>query len=123
MRTVKEWVGRTDNAMPPPTVRLRIFEHAGGICHLCECKIQVGQKWHASHIKSIWDGGENRESNIAPAHVKCHQAHTAKEKTEQAEANQRAMKHLGIKTRKGPPMPGSRDSKWKRTLDGRTVLR
>lgn len=100
MRSTKEWVGRNDNAMPPPTVRLRIFRTHNGTCHLCETKIQVGQKWDASHLKSIWDGGENRETNLAPAHRKCHRAHTAKEKTEQADANRKAMKHLGIKAKR-----------------------
>lgn len=123
MRTVKEWIGKTDDSMPSPTVRLRIFLTHNSICHLCETKIQVGQKWDASHLKSIWDGGENRETNLAPAHRKCHRDHTSKEKTEQADANRKAMKHLGIKPRKSPPMPGSKDSKWKRKMDGTVVLR
>lgn len=97
MRQVKEWKGRTDDAMPPPMVRLRIFENAGGICHLCETKIHAVQKWHASHLKSIWDGGENREKNIAPAHEKCHQRHTAQERSEQCAAKQKKAKHLGIR--------------------------
>lgn len=124
MRSTKEWIGKTDDSRPPPTVELRIWKTHGGRCHLCEQKIHGGREaWDASHIKSIWDGGENRESNYAPAHNKCHDEHTRREATERADANQRAIKHLGIKTRKGPPMPGSRDSKWKRKMDGTMVLR
>lgn len=98
MRSRPEWTGKTDDSMPSPTVRLRIFREHNGTCHLCGTKIQVGQKWDASHVKSIWDGGENKETNLAPAHKKCHRAHTAQENTEQADANRKAMKHLGIKT-------------------------
>lgn len=100
MRTIKEWIGKTDDSMPPPTVRLRIFRTHKGICHLCETKVHATQKWQASHLKSIWDGGPNVESNYAPAHEKCHRAHTSKEKTEQAAANRKAMKHLGIKPKR-----------------------
>jgi 5-methylcytosine-specific restriction protein A len=44
-RTVKEWFGKTDDAMPPPSVRLRIYQNAGGVCHISGRKIQVGGGW------------------------------------------------------------------------------
>lgn len=33
-RKVNEWIGKTDDTMPPPSVRLRIFEQHGGRCRL-----------------------------------------------------------------------------------------
>lgn len=102
MRAVTEWRGKNDGAMPPPTVRLRIFNTHGGVCHLCGLKINgFREAWDASHVKSIWDGGENRETNLAPAHKKCHRAHTDREATERADANRKAMKAMGIRKPSG----------------------
>ncbi len=41
-RKVKEWIGKTDDTMPPPSVRLRIFEKHGGRCRLTDKKILAG---------------------------------------------------------------------------------
>ncbi|WLT07795.1 HNH endonuclease signature motif containing protein [Bartonella apihabitans] len=61
-RKVKEWIGKTDDTMPPPSVRLRIFERDGGRCRLTGKKILAGDKWDLDHIIPLADGGENREA-------------------------------------------------------------
>lgn len=122
-RTTKEWIGRTDDAMPPPLVKLRIFEAHGGRCHLCERKIMTGDAWDADHVKPIWDGGENRESNMKPACIWCHRRKTAGEASQRAEGKRHRAKHSGIKAKPRNPMPGSRDSKWKKKLNGEVVER
>ncbi|RWF41621.1 MAG: HNH endonuclease, partial [Mesorhizobium sp.] len=33
-RSVKEWIGKTPDSVPPATVRARIFLRADGICHI-----------------------------------------------------------------------------------------
>lgn len=98
MRTasLKEWVGKTDDSRPPRHVRLRVFEGHGGICYLSKVKIQVGDKWELEHIVAICNGGENRESNMAPALVAPHKAKTKQDRATKAKNDSVRQKHLGI---------------------------
>lgn len=93
-RTVKEWIGKTDNHMPPATVRQRILERADFKCHICDGEIDK-PGWHADHVPPLKDGGENRESKIKPAHDKCHRRLTAQQATDRAPIERQKMKHSG----------------------------
>jgi len=95
-RSVKEWVGKTDNHMPPASVRQRILDREGGRCHICGGAID-GKGWHADHVPPLKDGGENRESMIRPAHDKCHRLLTAKQAVERAPIERKKLKHTGAK--------------------------
>jgi 5-methylcytosine-specific restriction endonuclease McrA len=75
------------------------------------------------HIIALRDGGENRETNF---HAICRAAHatkTAREAKDRARVNSLKAKHLGYERKASQPMPGSKASKWKRRMDGTTVLR
>ncbi len=119
VRTTAEWIGKTDDTPVPPHVRLRVFERFGGIC--CECTVKIrGRRWVCDHRKAIVNGGQNREGNLGPIHENCdREVKTPADVAEKKINNRVRSKHLGIKRRKGPPMPGSRDSKFKRKIDGR----
>lgn len=93
-RSVPEWIGKTDNHMPPATVRQRILEREKGICHICGGAIDK-PGWHADHVPPLKDGGENRESMIKPAHEKCHRKLTAEQAIERAPIERKKMKHSG----------------------------
>jgi 5-methylcytosine-specific restriction enzyme A len=56
--------------------RVRIFERAGGVCHLCGTRIQAGEAWDVSHPIPLGIGGDDDETNWEPAHRKCHRVHT-----------------------------------------------
>jgi 5-methylcytosine-specific restriction protein A len=107
-RTVKEWFGKTDDAMPPPSVRLRIYQNAGGVCHISGRKIQVGEEWDCDHVIPLADDGENRETNLRPAIKAFHRKKTSAENSARAVTRKSQMKHIGIKKAKRP-MQGSRD--------------
>ena len=77
--------------------RVRIFDAAAGLCHLCGQEITIGQKWEAEHCKPLWLGGADDESNMAPAHVHCHAVKSAGEKTIKAKGDSIRARHLGIK--------------------------
>lgn len=121
MRSVDEWIGATDDTPAPPRVRLRVFERHDGICHLSGRKIRPGEKWELEHIKALCNGGENRESNLAPALVAEHKTKTAADRRQKARTDRIRKRHLGIKKRSS--FACSRDSKWKKKLDGSVVLR
>ena len=121
MRTVEEWRGKTDDSMPPPRVRLRIFQRANGVCYLSGRKIRPGERWDLEHMTALCLGGENRETNLAPALVAPHKAKTAVDRRIKAKNDRVAKRHAGIKKRS--TFACSRDSKWKKKIDGTVVAR
>lgn len=121
-RSVPEWIGKTDDAKVPPRVRLRVFERDGGVCHLTGRKILPGDDWDLDHVVALVNGGEHRESNLAPALRIEHRKKTAEDVALKAKDRRVRQKHLGIKQTKAV-IPGSKASKWKRKLDGTTVRR
>jgi 5-methylcytosine-specific restriction endonuclease McrA len=105
-----------------PLRRARIFEAAGGVCHICRLRIAVGEPWEAEHIVALEISGDDSDANIAPAHVACHRAKTAEDAGRIAKARRVHAKHIGAYRAKAT-LPGSRASKWKRRVDGTVVRR
>ena len=121
-RAVEEWIGSSPDAAIPARVRLRVFEAHGGICALTGRKIMPGDQWDCDHKLALANGGEHRESNLQPALREAHRKKTAEDVKVKAKIDRVRKKHLGIKTTRSP-MPGSKASKWKRTIGGKCVLR
>lgn len=118
MRSVPEWIGKTDDTPIPPRVRLRVFDRFHGICHRSGRKIGAGEKWECDHVIALGNGGEHRESNLAP--ILAGFFHKLKTKEDVALKSKNAKvraKHLGIK-KKGRPMPGSKASGIKMKIGG-----
>ncbi|MEJ8476441.1 HNH endonuclease [Roseibium algae] len=122
-RSLPEWIGKTPDSQPPDRVRDRIFIRAGGICHISGIKIRPGMKWQAEHIKPLSMGGENRESNLAPALTEAHKVKTKEEAAARSKADRIRRKMNGTERRKTSPMPGSKSSKFKRRMNGEVVRR
>ena len=116
-RSVPEGIGKTDDTPAPPRVRLRVFEAHGGVCHLTGRKIAPGDKWELDHIVALVNGGENRESNLAPALSSAHKEKTRQDVATKAKDRRVRSKHLGIAAKKST-LPGGRDSEWKRKIGG-----
>lgn len=117
-REVPEWIGKTDDTPVPPRVRLRIFETHGERCYLSGRKIMPGDKWETEHKIAIINGGQNRESNLGPALSAPHKIKTRADVAEKSKIARIRAKHLGIATRKGRPMDGTRASGLKKRMDG-----
>jgi len=120
-REVPEWIGATPDAKIPPRVRLRVFERHNGVCHLSGRLIRAGEHWEIDHVVALILGGEHRERNLAPALVDKHREKTVQDVAEKAKVNRKRKAHLGIK--KPSRFPGSRDSGWKKKIDGTVVRR
>lgn len=97
-REVPEWRGKTPDTPAPPRVRLRVFERYKGICYLSGRKILAGDKWEIEHPQALINGGENRESNMAPALVEPHKRKTAEDVKQKSKDFRVRKKHLGITT-------------------------
>jgi len=79
------------------------------------------EAWDVDHMVALCNGGEHRESNLAPALREKHREKTAADVAEKSIVARKRAKHLGIK--KPSRFPGSRDSGWKKRMDGSVVRR
>jgi len=79
--------------------RTGVFDRADGVCCLCKLPIQAarGERWILEHIKPLWLGGADDESNMGPAHERCAIDKTAKEAPVKAKGDRIRARHLGIK--------------------------
>lgn len=100
--------------------KVRIFDAAGGICHLCGLKIWAGrgEQWHVEHVTPLSFGGADDESNMKPAHVKCHADKTREEAPIRAKSDRVRAHYLGIKKTTSLPIPGSRASGIRKRMNG-----
>lgn len=118
-RTTKEWIGRSDDSVPPPTVKLRLFLRYFGVCGECGRTIRTGESWALDHTVALINGGENRENNLKPMHLVCHKLKTGQDIEIRTETRQKQMAHYGIKKSKGRPMPGTRRSGLRKRMSGK----
>lgn len=123
MRSVPEWEGKTHDSSIPDRVKVRIFDRYNGRCYLSGRKISAADKWHCEHIIALANGGQHRESNIAPALVEPHKEKTREDRKTQSRIYKIRKRNLGLKKPKGRPLIGTKASGWKRKLDGTLVKR
>lgn len=95
----------------------------GGICCVCQFPIAKGEPFIDEHIIPLALGGSNDANNRGMAHRQCAARKTKVDVSKTAKAVRIRAKHLGIPKRKGPPMPGSRASGWKKPFYGKAVRR
>lgn len=100
-RTVKEWIGKTDDSKIPNSVKQRIVDRQGGCCALSGTVFGPGNKPEFDHKVALWLGGEHRESNLHAIRTEEHKAKTAAEATVRAKVNNQRKKHIGIAEPKG----------------------
>lgn len=103
--------------------RADIFLARGGTCHLCNMKVVPGEDWDVSHDIPLEAGGKDDETNWFVAHRKCHRVHTSTvDMPLIAKVKRVHQRHIGAKQSKSP-LPGGRNSKWKKRMDGTVVRR
>jgi 5-methylcytosine-specific restriction endonuclease McrA len=115
MRTVPEWIGKTDDSPVPARVMVRVFDHCGGNCVRCGRRIGGNVAPAYDHIIAITNGGANRESNLQLLCNVCHGDKTKVDMRVKSKLVRTRLKHLGIKRRKGRGFRG-----WRR-FDGTVV--
>ena len=116
MRSVQEWIGKSDDEAVPPRVRIRVFERYKGKCAKCDQRILVN--WTCDHIHALINGGENRENNLQPLCRRCEPAKTADDVAEKSKVYRKKLSHLGLKKPKGRPMAGTKRSGLRKRMDG-----
>lgn len=97
-RSVLEWIGKNADSVPPPAVKLRVLLRYERRCHRTGQAIRPGDKWDTDHVKALVNGGENRESNLAPIlHGLPHQEKTAEDRNEADKVRRIREKHYGLR--------------------------
>jgi 5-methylcytosine-specific restriction protein A len=96
-RAVAEWIGATPDTAIPKAVKLRVLLRYGGKCHKTGHKFRPGDVIEYDHVKALCNGGENRESNLAPIlGGKVHQAKSASDREEKRRVDRIKAKHHGL---------------------------
>lgn len=95
-RSVPEWIGSSPDAAIPPRVKARVFLAHDGKCHRSGRKIRPGEAWQCDHVIAIINGGQNRESNLAPILTDPHTAKTSEDVAIKSKTARMRAKHLGI---------------------------
>lgn len=115
-RSIDEWIGATDDTIPPPRVRLRVFDRHDGRCHLCTGRIAAGTYWQADHVIALVNGGKNVESNLAPACRNCCYGKTAEDVREKSDIADKRKKHILPKQSKWQKPPKGYNA-WTRRIE------
>ncbi len=123
-RSLPEWIGRTPDSIPPPRVKLRVFQKFNGRCQ-CGCgrRIRSGEAWQCDHTVALVNGGQNREANLQPLLTLHHGSKTTNDLAEKSKTYAMARKHVGLEEAASRPMPCGKDSGFKKTMRGAVVER
>lgn len=101
-------------------VRRDAFLRAAGKCELCGCKFKYGECEFHHRIEAYLGG----EATLANAVCLCRHCHALATKERHPEIDKtRRLSDRRMNIRKKSTMPGSRGSKYKRLMNGETVLR
>ena len=105
-------------------VKAQAFLRSNGQCEQCGAKLFAGNRsYEYDHTKEDFFGGEPTLENCKVLCRSCHNTKTQAAAPVIAKTRRQAEKDQGIKAPSRHPIPGSRASRWKRKLNGTTVLR
>lgn len=105
-RTVKEWVGKTDDAAPSEACKRRILDRQHHKCAITGKPFTAKEKPQFDHITPLWLDGKNCESNLQAIHGEPHKRKTSAEATVRAKVNANISKNLGLKAPPARPLKG-----------------
>ncbi len=94
-RSTAEWKGATPDSKTPPRVRDRLRDKHPN-CYLCSLPFVAGDRVALDHVQALVNGGENKESNLRPVHIRCHATKTAEDVAEKAKVAAKRKAARGI---------------------------
>lgn len=117
-RSVALWIGKDDDAVAPPRVRLRVFQRCEGKCHRCGRKIGPADRWTLEHLIALILGGRNAEDNLGCTCEWCLPVKNAEDQAAKSKVARIRSKHLGLKPKgRGFPKPPAGYNAWTRKIE------
>lgn len=104
-RTVREWIGDSDDSVPPKSCKLRILDRQDRKCAITGKEFTAKDKPQFDHIVPLWLGGKNCESNLQAILGEPHKRKTKAEATVRGKVKANTAKHLLERKPKGRPFP------------------
>lgn len=105
MRSLPEWIGKTDDTPPSTACKRRILSRQDNCCALTGRPFTAKEKPEFDHKVALWLGGKNSESNLHAIHKTEHKDKTAAEAKVRAKVNGQHDAHFGIKAKTKRPIP------------------
>lgn len=103
--------------------RLDLFLAAKGQCQACGWQLRPGTRWEVDHVVPLALGGRDLIENLQVLCLPCHGTKTSRHDVPAIAKTTRVMaRHFGA-ARARRPLPGGRQSTWKRMVSGRVVQR
>ena len=102
--------------------RAAAFLRSGGCCEECGAKLKTGEGEY-DHDKECWEGGDDSLENCRVLCKVCHEEKTGEAAGRRSKADRQRDKHNGTWKRKTKPVPGSKDSGWRKPLNGPAIRR
>ena len=127
-RTVKEWIGKTDDSRPPKSVQLRILDRQQNLCAITGLPFDAKHKPQFDHKTPLWLGGANSEENLQAIRSDPHKAKASAEAKVRGKVMANAAKHVlpsapanpilarGFAKTAKPPKPSKFDMTQRRSL-------
>jgi 5-methylcytosine-specific restriction endonuclease McrA len=107
----------------PAKVRVAAYKRAQGACEGCTAPLLPG-RFQYDHRLPVAMGGASSLDNCVCLCSACHGSKTAERDIPTiAKSNRVRNKHIGAATKTRHPLPGGRQSKWKKRIDGTVVPR
>lgn len=101
-RIVDEWIGATPDTAIPERVEQRVLERFDWKCYRTGISLRNGAKYEIDHVKALCNGGENRESNLAPIWAPLHKEKTKVDVADKNAMDKKIRHHNGIRKAKSP---------------------
>ena len=100
------------------SVRLQAWQRSQGKCECCSAKLYPSA-FEYDHVLPHGLGGKSTLENCEVLCRACHSVKThGNDRPQICKADRQRAAHLGIKTKKGRPMAGTKASGWRRRMNG-----
>lgn len=101
VRAVAEWLGKTADTAIPRRVRDRVRDRDGNACKGCSRPLG-NERAECDHVRSLINGGENREGNLQTLCQWCHGKKTKSDVAIKSKSYKRRVRHRGEHRAKQP---------------------
>lgn len=115
-----EYIAPTKRRKMTKARAAKIFLREQGRCYLCGRKLRVSvDAYEIEHPTALSLGGSDDDADLRVVCIKCHKPKTARDAGARAKRDRLVTKGLRKKSR----FPGSKDSRWKKTVSGEVIDR